>query len=94
MGPTLERSSIPEEDVKSSLQKAVEQLEKEDLSEDDRADALQSIEKLQLELEKPEREPGRIARFWKRLKEVTPTVGGILSSAKTIAEILKQTGVL
>ena len=67
---------------------ARELLESAALSETDKADATEDLDKLTAELEKEEKAPGLIRRYWSRIKEVAPTVASVLSSVASLAKLL------
>ncbi len=58
------------------------------LSEADKEDLVQQLLMLTKELEKTEREPKRVQRFWIRINETAPAVASILSSAARLAQLL------
>ncbi len=86
---TVEQSPNLEEDVKRVLKEARELLEAEALSEADKADATEDLGKLTAELEKEQKDPGLIRRYWGRIKEAAPTVASVLSSATSLAKLLQ-----
>ncbi len=59
------------------------------MPDEDKADVVENLNKLTAALEGEKREPGRIQRFWNRIKEVAPVVADILKSAASVAAILK-----
>ena len=74
--------------VKEKLKEARDAVEKAELSAEDEEDVLDNMVKLTAELEKPEVEPSRVERFLNRIQDVSSTVGGIISSAASIAKML------
>jgi hypothetical protein len=86
----VERSTFDAE-LKSMLIEAREALEREELSMDDKNDALDDLNKLAQELEKG---PGatRVQRLWSRIKEIAPTAAPILASAASIRKVLHRDG--
>ena len=77
-------------DLKGTLKEARELVEKSLLGEDDKKDLLDDLGKLTDEMEKSTPEPGRVQRFFGRIKEIAPTVASILSSTATIAKVVGQ----
>ena len=77
-------------DLKTKLKEAREVVEKSSLGESDKKDVLDDLGKLTDELEKPAPEPGRVARFFSRIKEIAPTVASVLSSTAAIAKVIGQ----
>ena len=75
-------------DIKTKLKEAREAIENADLSDEDKADVVDELNKLTAELEKPEQNDGRIQRYWNHIKEIAPTVASILSSATSLGKIL------
>ena len=77
-------------DVKQALKQAREELARADLAADDAGDATDDLEKLAVELQKPDADPSRVQRFWGRIKDIAPPVAAILSGAAAIAKLLEQ----
>jgi hypothetical protein len=77
-----------EEDVKQKLKEARGAIERADLSDADKADVVDELNKLTAELEKPEKDEGRVKRYWNHIKGVAPTVASILASAASLAKLL------
>jgi hypothetical protein len=84
----VDSSTRLENDVKQKLKEAREAIERADLSDADKADVVDDLNKLTAELEKPEKDEGRVQRYWNRIKEVAPTVASILASAASLGKIL------
>jgi len=86
----IERSALDAE-LKRVLLAAREALECEELSVDDKNDALDDLNKLAQELDKG---PGttRVQRLWNRIKEIAPTAASILASAASISKLLHRDG--
>lgn len=84
----IDQSSGIDDDLKRVLKEARDAIEAAGLGEADTADATDDLGKLTAELEKPEKDPGLVRRYWNRLKEVVPTVANIIASAKTVADLL------
>jgi uncharacterized protein YjbI with pentapeptide repeats len=84
----IDSSTGLDSDVKTKFKEAREAIENADLSDDDKADMVEQLNKLTAELEKPEQDDGRVQRFWSRIKEIAPTVASILSSAASLGKIL------
>jgi uncharacterized protein YjbI with pentapeptide repeats len=76
-------------DIKQKLKEAREAIEKaKDLSDADKKDAVDQLNNLTAELEKPEKDDSRVKRYWNRIKEVAPTGASILASAASLAKLL------
>lgn len=84
----VDQSSGISEDLKRVLKEARDAIETAGLVEVDKADATDNLGKLTAELEKPEKDPSLVRRYWNRLKEVVPTAATIIASAKTVADLL------
>jgi hypothetical protein len=84
----VDQSSGLADDLKRVLKDARDRLEGLDLSEADKKDATEDLGKLAAELEKSEKNPGLVQRYWNRIKEVAPPVASILSAAASIAKLL------
>jgi hypothetical protein len=74
-------------ELKRVLIEAREALEREELSVDDKNDAVDDLNKLAQELEKGQNTT-RVQRLWNRIKEIAPTVASILASASSISKLL------
>lgn len=83
----VDQSSGIDEELKRVLKEARDAIEQATVSEADKADATDDLAKLTAELEKPEKDPGLVRRYFNRIKEVVPTVASLISSAKTIADM-------
>jgi hypothetical protein len=77
-----------EEDIKQKLKEARKAIERANLSDADKADVVDELNKLTAELQKPEKDDGRVQRYWNRIKEVAPTVASILASAASLGKIV------
>jgi len=84
----IDNSTKFDDDLKSKLVSAREAIETMDASDDDKQDVAESLGKITEELEKPTPEPGRLERFFNRVKEVAPVVASILASAAQMRIIL------
>jgi hypothetical protein len=84
----VDSSTRLDNNVKQKLQEAREAVENAELSDADKADVIDDLNKLTAELDKPEQDDGRVQRYWNRIKEVAPTVAQILASAASLAKIL------
>jgi hypothetical protein len=84
----VDKLSTVEEDIKQKLKEAREAIEHSDLPNDDKADAVEQLNRLTAELEKPEKDDSRVKRYWNRIKEVAPTGASILASAASLAKLL------
>jgi hypothetical protein len=78
-----------DEATKRALITAREAVEAAGLSQTDKADVNDSLGRITVELEKKEREPGLIRRYFNRIKEVASGVASVLSSAKVIQEAIE-----
>ena len=77
-----------EDNVKQKLKEARSAIENSDLSQGDKADAVEQLNNLTAELEKPEKDESRVKRYWNRIKEIAPTGASILASAASLAKLL------
>ncbi len=84
----VERAINFDPDLRQKLVQAGEEVERTSLSDPDKQDVVESLKKLAAELDKPNREPGLVKRYWNRVKEVAPTVASLLASAATIAKMV------
>lgn len=84
----VDQSLTLDEDLKRALKEAREALESEDLSQADKGDAADDLGKLTDELQKPEKDVGRVRRLWNSIKDIAPPVASILSSAASLAKML------
>ena len=84
----VNKSVHMDDDLKAKLTQAREAVEKADLSDADKADVAQSLRKLADELDKPDKNPGLVRRFWNRINEVAPTISSIVASAASISEMI------
>jgi transcriptional regulator with XRE-family HTH domain len=84
----IDQSSRLDPDLKEKLKAARDELERVQLSDDDRLDVVENLEKLRGELAKPEKDGSRVTRFFKRIEEAAPTVASILSSAASLTKII------
>ena len=85
----VDQSSGLDDELKNVLKQARDAIEAADLGEVDKADVTEDLDKLTAELEKTEKEPGLVRRYWNRIKEVAPTVAALLGSAASIAKLLQ-----
>lgn len=83
----VDQSSGLDAEMKRVLKEAREALEQADLSPDDKTDVVENLGKLTAELEKPEKDAGLVQRYWGRIKEVTPIISSIISSAASVAKL-------
>ena len=84
----VDQIAIPDDEIKQKLKEARAEIERLDLADDDKGDLVEQLKALTNELAKPERETGRVRRYWGRIREVAPTVAAILASAGSIAALL------
>jgi hypothetical protein len=68
---------------------AREAVETAGLSQTDAADVNDSLSRITAELQKDAKEPGLILRYFNRIKDVAAGVASVLSSAKTINDIIQ-----
>jgi hypothetical protein len=76
-----------DDDVRQALKNARQAVDKEPISDEDKADLVEQLQKLTAEASKPTKEPGRLRRFWNHIKDISPTVASILASAASLAKI-------
>jgi hypothetical protein len=84
---TVQKSHLPKE-VKDVLLKARQALEDLSLALTDQNDAADALANLTSELEQEQKNPGRIRRFFNRIQEIAQPVATVLSSAKTIFDLV------
>jgi hypothetical protein len=84
----VDQSSGLDDELKAVLKQSREAIDAAGLSEPDKADAIDDLGKLTSELEKPERDPGLVRRYWNRIKDVAPPIAALLSGAVSIAKLL------
>lgn len=85
----VDKLDAVEGDIKQKLKEAREAIENaKDLSGTDKKDAIDQLNNLTAELEKPEKDESRVKRYWNRIKEVAPTGASILASAASLAKLL------
>jgi hypothetical protein len=84
----VNKSVHMDDDLKKTLTQAREAVEKADLSDADKADVAESLRKLADELDKSDKNPGLLRRFWNRINEVAPTISSIVASAATISQMI------
>ena len=84
----VDSSANLDNDIKQKLKEAREAIENADLSDADKEDVVDELNKLTAELEKPKQDDGRVQRYWNRIKEIAPTVASILSSTASLGKIL------
>jgi hypothetical protein len=75
-------------DIKQKLKEAREAIENANLSDADKRDVIDDLNKLTAELEKPGKDDRLLRRYWDRIKQVAPTVAAILSTAASLAKLL------
>jgi hypothetical protein len=84
----VDKLLMVEEDIKQKFKEARHAIENSYLPDADEAVAIDELNKLTAELKNPEKDPGRVQRYWKRIKEVAPTMASILASAASLAKLL------
>lgn len=85
----VDQSSFDPE-VKRILVEARETLEHLTLTQDDKNDAKDDLNKLVHELGSKSLNPTRVQRFWNRIKEIAPVVATLLESVVSIKKILQN----
>ena len=75
-------------DIKQKLKEAREAIENANLSDADKRDVIDDLNKLTAELQKPGKDESRVQRYWNNIKAVAPTVAAILSTAASLAKLL------
>jgi len=83
----IDMSQSLDADMKRGLLEARRVLETTDLPLADKHDVADNLGKLTSELEKSEKEPGLVKRYFQRIKEVAPTVAAVLGSIKAVADL-------
>jgi hypothetical protein len=84
----VDNLATTEEDIKQKLKEARAAIERENISDDDKSDVVDDLNKLTAELAKPEKNTARVQRFLSHIKEVAPTAASILASAASLAKLL------
>lgn len=84
----VDQSLTLDEELKQVLKAAREALEKAKLPDATKNDATDDLGKLTDELQKPDKDVGRVQRLWNRIKDIAPPVADILSSAASLAKML------
>jgi hypothetical protein len=82
----VDSSARLDNDIKQKLKEARESIERADLSDADKADAVDDLNKLTDAL--VNKDDSRVQRYWNRIKEVAPTGASILASAASLAKLL------
>jgi hypothetical protein len=80
-----------EPELKRALIAARRLVDTAGLSKTDEADVNDSLGRITTELEKPNRDPGLIRRYFNRIKDVAAGVAGALESAKIIKDVIDMT---
>jgi len=83
----VDRSAI-ELEVKTALMEARAALEHTELSQDEKNDAIDDLNKLTQELGSGTPKPNRVQRFLSRIKEIAPLAASILESTASITKFL------
>ena len=83
----VDRSSIDEE-IKVVLKQARQAVEAADLPPGDKEDLEDDLGKLSAEMEKPEKDAGRVQKIWNRIKEIAPPIAAILSASASLSKLL------
>jgi len=84
----VNKSQVIDDDLKQKLAAAAETLVNLQIPEGDKTDAADDLAKLTTELDKPQKDEGRIRKIWNRIKAVAPTVAAILASAVSLGKIV------
>ena len=74
-------------ELKQKLATAREVIESEQIPVTHRNDAIDSLGKLAEELQKPQRDEGRLKRLWENIKAIAPAGASILASSVELAKI-------
>lgn len=80
----VDGSSTMADDVKAAFKEALDEVERLNLGDEDKSDALDDMKKLRAELDRASSNPTRIKKFWHR---VTETVGALAEAAGPIATL-------
>lgn len=73
-------------DLKRALREARIAIESVYLSDVDKEDLADSLQRFARELANPQRHPERLKRYWGRIYDLAPTVGHLLSTSEAIQE--------
>jgi len=84
---TVDNSTSLSPEVKQTLSRARDILEAEVIPSADKEDAADALGKLTEELQKPQRDPGRLKRLWENVKGIAPSAASALSSSVELAKI-------
>lgn len=84
----IDHSTSLDDGTKKMLMEARATLDGTNLNIADKHDVADNLGKLTEELEKPDKEEGLIGRYFRRIKEVAPTVATVLESIKAVSEIV------
>ena len=86
---TVDRTGL-DEDLKRALKDARDAIEAAEVSDVDKADAADDLVKVAAELEKPEKDAGRLHRYLNRIKDVVAPAASILTSVASIARLIES----
>jgi hypothetical protein len=84
---TVDSSTALSADLKQKLTQARDIIEGEPLSPGDKGDAVDALGKMAEELEKPQRDEGRLKRLWENIKGIAPAAASALASSVEIAKM-------
>ncbi len=84
------QKSAMDTDLKEKFAAAAEELLNLKINEADKSDAADDLIKLQVELEKPTKDEGRIQKIWNRIEDMVPTIASILASTATLAKVVSS----
>jgi hypothetical protein len=84
----VDPSSGLDDDLKRILKEARDAIEQAEVSEVDKADAVEDLGKLTAHLEKLEQDSGLVKRYYDCVKELVPLAANLVSSAKNVADML------
>lgn len=75
-------------DAKAKLKEAREAIQKESLSDEEKADIVEQLNTITAELGRSDCSVGRLRRAWKFIADASPTVAMILKSVESVAKLL------
>ena len=82
----VDDSSKLGDDIKQTLKKAREVIENAELSENNKVDVIDELNKFTDELNKPKQDDARMKRCAERIEKLAPTVSSILASITSLAK--------
>ena len=84
---TVENSTSLSAELKQKLTQAREAIEAASLPVSDKGDASDALGKLAEELQKPQRDSGRLKRLWENIKAIAPSAASVLASSVKLAKM-------